>query len=334
MEALGNLAKGSGARPVQDTKHFFPIYLTSLRIDTLIDFDLYIQNDPHRPPVLYRNRNLAFTEMDRFRLSENAVTQLYVPSDQEVAYYHYVEANLPSILTDPNVKMDERSEVLYHSAMHLVQELLDDPRSKSLLPRSKSMVQNSAGFIFNQEKALQHLIKVTSYDYYTYTRSVNVLVFSIALCKRLGYSENDIQAFGNGALLHDVGKSMIDPAILNTPGRLTKEQFEIVKQHPVFGENILRQQKVDTSGILDVVRHHHEKRTGKGYPDGLQEDQLSEFVRIITIADIFDALTTRRPYKDAMNTFEALKLMKDEMSGELDQRLFQAFVGMLGNPNA
>ncbi|HPO14134.1 MAG TPA: HD-GYP domain-containing protein [Candidatus Hydrogenedentes bacterium] len=334
MEVLGNLAKGPAVQPSKKIKQFFPIFLTSLRIDTLVDFDLYIQNDPKRPPVLYRNKNLAFTESDKQRLGENAVTQLFVPSEQEVAYFHYVEANLSAILSDANVKMDERSEVLYNSAMHLVQELLDDPRSKSLLPRSKSMVQHSAGFIFNQEKALQHLIKVTSYDYYTYTHSVNVLVFSIALCKRLGYSENEIHAFGNGALLHDVGKSMIDPAILNTPGKLTKEQFEIVKQHPVFGENILRQHKVDTPAILDVVRHHHEKRTGKGYPDGLPEEKLSEFVRISTIADIFDALTTRRPYKDAMGTFDALKLMKDIMAEELDQRLFQTFVGMMGNPNA
>lgn len=334
MEALGRLDRGTASQHPVEVKQFFPIYLTSLRIDTTVDFDLYIQHDPRRAPVLYRDKNLSFTESDKQRLNDNAVTQLFVPAEQEVAYYHYVESNLSSILADPNIRMNERSEVLYHSAMHLVRDLLEDPRSKSLLPRSKSMVQHSVGFIFNQEKALQHLIKVTSYDYYTYTHSVNVLVFSVALCKRLGYAESDIMMFGNGALLHDVGKSMIDPAVLNTPGKLSKEQWEQVKQHPVFGENILRQHNVDTPAMLDVVRHHHEKRTGKGYPDGLPEEQLSKFTRIITIADIFDALTTRRPYKDAMNTFDALKLMKEEMSADLDPALFQSFVGMMGNPNA
>jgi HD-GYP domain-containing protein (c-di-GMP phosphodiesterase class II) len=100
----------------------------------------------------------------------------------------------------------------------------------------------------------------------------------------------------------------------------------------VYGCNILQKQGVRDKVMLDVTRHHHENLTGEGYPDRLTAEQIPQFIRISTISDVFDALTTRRPYKDALSSFEALKLMKNEMEEDLDQELFQAFVEMMGAP--
>ncbi len=312
---------------------YFPIYLGTLRTDTLCKFDMYMQAKGVRSLVLYRERNLEFTEEAMQRLQENAITRLFVPSEQVQDYYHYVEDNLQDIISDSTISMEERSEVLYGSAMHLVRDILDDPRSGAVIPRSKNLVEGSIAFIFHQPAALEHLLKVSSYDYYTYTHSVNVLVFSVALGKHLGYSEQAILGLGNGALLHDIGKSMIDPAVLNFPGKLSQPQFELVKRHTIFGHAILQHQGVKNTVMLDVARHHHEKLNGNGYPDALSAEAISEFVRISTIADIFDALTTRRPYKDALTSFAALKLMRQEMQDDLDMRLFHRFVAMLGNPS-
>jgi putative nucleotidyltransferase with HDIG domain len=314
--------------------NFFPIRVASLRIDTVADFDLFIQSQPGQPLVLYREKNLPFTDDHKRRLKENAVTQLYVSGNQAAQYRRYVETNLKSILADDEIPLPERSEVLYTSAIQVARDVLAEPRAGDMLPRSKQMVENTVWFLFNQAKAFQNLLKVTSFDYYTYTHSVNVLVFSIGLARQMGYKDTSVFDFGHGALLHDIGKCMIDPAILNFPGKLSPEQWEQIKLHPVYGYNILTEQGVRDDVLLDVTRHHHEKLTGTGYPDGLKGLEISVFARISAVADTFDALTTRRVYKDALASFEALKLMKTEMAAELDAGVFQNFVGMLGHPGA
>ncbi len=106
-----------------------------------------------------------------------------------------------------------------------------------------------------------------------------------------------------------------------------------MKYHPVHGYNLLRDHGLKDGIILDVTRHHHEKLTGKGYPDSLPADEISMFARMSTISDIFDALTTRRSYKEALPSFDALRLMKGEMANELDRDLFEKFVEMMGNPS-
>ncbi len=312
---------------------FFAVPLTSLRLDTVTDFDMYLKSQSNQQPVLYRQKNLPFTEEARGRLTDNKVDNLWVRSDQESEYRKYVEAHLGDILNDDSVATEKKAEVLYTSAQGLVKDVFDEPRSMECIARSKELVKNTVQFMFKDSSAFSHLLKVTSFDYYTYTHSVNVFVFSVALAQRaypdLGVS---MEEFGEGALLHDIGKCRIGAEILNCKGKLSDEQWRIMKTHPGYGEEILGEHGTISDVALDIVRHHHEKLTGVGYPDSLEDEKISRCVRIVTIADIFDALTTKRSYKDALETFPALKIMKSEMSDQLDPYLFKVFVETLGNP--
>jgi len=310
---------------------FFPIRVASLRVDTIVHFDFYIRSRPAAPPVLYRERNLPFTEETKYRLAESSVAELFVPSGQVAEYRRYVEANLNAVLSDPDVDIVERSEVLYDSASGLVKDAFENPRSGEVLQRSRALVENAVSFVFTQQASVESLLKVTSTDYYTYTHCVNVFVFSIAFARRLGLEGQTVLNQANGALLHDIGKCRIPASVLNNPGKLTAEEWEQMKLHPVHGYDLLRSQGVQDDVMLDVTRHHHEKLTGKGYPDNLAGVEISMFARMSTISDIFDALTTRRSYKDAMTSFDALRLMKKEMAQELDHDLFESFVEMMGD---
>ena len=312
---------------------FFPIRISSLRLDTLIDFDLYLQEQNRAKPILYRERDLPFDEEAASRLRSNGVEELHVSNGQAKEYKSYIERNLKDILNDPNLPMSERSALLYHSSIAVVKDILEDPRAQGFIQRGAALVENAVSFVFTKTNAFKHLLDVTSFDYYTYTHCVNVFVFSISLARKLGYSQESVRSLGNGALLHDVGKCQIDPAIVNARGKLTADQFEQMKNHPPFGYRILQSQGITDKVILDIVRHHHEKLTGRGYPDGLGPDAITREVRICTIADIFDALTTRRSYKAALPSFPALRLMRDEMVQELDPDIFRTFVGMMGNPS-
>ncbi len=332
-EVVGRMAVRSRAGKQAEEKlpGFFSIAIQTLRLDEVIDFDLYLPPaSATGEPVLYRRKSLPFSEEARDRLVSNAVDEVYVADVQRGPYQRYLERNLGNILADSSVSMEERVSRLYDSAQGLVREVLEDPRSGGMVERSGELVEHMVRFLYAEGTSFEHLMKITSYDYYTYTHSVNVFVYTTALAQHLRYDEAIVQRLGQGALLHDVGKSMIDTEVTNSKGRLAPAQWAQMQQHPAFGYDILMEQGYQDPIGLDVVRHHHEKLTGRGYPDGLGGDDVSGWVRMSTIADIFDALTTRRSYKEAMHTFEALQLMNQKMRKELDTAMFREFVSMMG----
>ena len=312
---------------------FMPIALTSLRVDTVTDFDLYLDLEGGQAPVLYRDKRLPFTEDILNRLRESQVRDLYIEASQEAQYQQYVERNLQALLSDERIPLSEKAGILYTSARGLVKEMLEKPTLPGGVKRCQELVENAIHFVFGSPGAFEYLLKVTSYDYYTYTHSVNVFVYSIVLARHvdlLDYTE--MSEFGLGALLHDIGKSRIDSAILRSKGALTDEQWRIIKCHPADGEEILNERGGVGAIALDVVRHHHEKLDGSGYPDALANGSISGFARVAAIADIFDALTTRRTYREAMSSFPSLRTMREEMKGKIDGGYFRSFVELMGKP--
>lgn len=153
---------------------------------------------------------------------------------------------------------------------------------------------------------------------------------ALDLARELGLTDPaDLEAIRFGALLHDIGKIGIPEHILNKPGRLTQQEYEIMKMHPIYGEKIVRK----ISGwdlVADIIRHHHENFDGSGYPDGLKGEQISLRAQVVGIVDVFSALIEDRPYRRALSVEEALKLMESEMVGtKFDPRLYEAFLRVL-----
>ncbi len=318
---------------IQDKRSHIPIRIESLRLDTVTGFDLFLQGREDEPVVLYAERNTAFTEESRLRLEENQVEYLLISLVQQDEYRQYLESNLSAVLSDPTVTMESKTEILYTSAHGLMRELFDRPDMQGGILRGREIVRNTVDFMHSQRQALQHLIQTAATDYQTYTHSVNGCVFGIALAQRIGYDvRSHLSEFGVGALLRDLGMTGIDRSIREHDGRLTVSQYEVLKQHPVFSEQMLRGLGETSEVALNLVRHHHEKVDGKGYPDGLHGDEIHPLARVLTIVDIFDALTTRRLFQPAIGTFEALQLMHNKMQGELDPEFLRAFIGMMGNP--
>ena len=318
----------------ENDEAFVAINIASLRLDTTTGFDLYIRVRPKDPLVLYARANVPFSDKARKRLIQSKVERLYVDAGQETQYRRYLSSNLSAILADPSISTENKAEILHTSAQGLVREVLDDPRIEGGVDRTKEIMRNTIGFLFGQKGALRQMIVGASYDYYMYTHSVNGCVFSVALAQRTVVRDRrKLQDLGNGALLRDVGMAQLSASLTDKPGKLDAHEFEMLKQHPVLGEQILLELGGLSSEALGVVRHHHERLDGTGYPDGLQGKKITPFVRACAVADVFDALTTRRPQRKALSSFEALRIMKNEMGHELDQDLLQAFIHMLGHPD-
>ena len=311
---------------------YFSIRIDALRADLVTGFSLYLPPQSGREPVLYRESSLPFTADVRRRLHENGIEELLVMKSDRQAWLSYTEKVLPEFLSDASHTVNERADLLYESAQGLVQEILTSPNMGEMVQQSRNMVGSMVGFLFKESTSLYELMQLTSYDYYTYTHSVNVFVYSVSLANRLGLHGEEVNEFGHGALMHDIGKRKIDTDITNSRGKLTEAQWDQMRMHPVHGYEILKAQGETSAIALDVTRHHHEKLNGRGYPDGLAGDEISSWARISTIADIFDALTTKRSYKDAMDTFFALQFMKEKMWDELDHGYFMTFVSMMAKP--
>lgn len=141
------------------------------------------------------------------------------------------------------------------------------------------------------------------------------------LGERLSFSHDEMEILNKGAMLHDIGKIGVPDLILNKPGSLTKEEFDIMKEHTIIGENIIKSLK-SFNDIKTIIRHHHEKLDGSGYPDGLKAERIDVYTRIVAIVDIYDALTMDRPYRKAMTNEQAFVILEgDAQKGLLDAEL-------------
>lgn len=145
------------------------------------------------------------------------------------------------------------------------------------------------------------------------------------------FARERIRGNGGGAafFLHDLGKVKIDQEILNKPGKLTEEEMEEMRRHPGHGFRLLHATKQLSEECRIIVLQHHERSDGSGYPRGLREGEIHSYGRICSVADVFDALTSDRPYRKALPPFDALKLMRSEMSHHFQKDIFEKFVLLL-----
>ncbi|CAG0986567.1 Cyclic di-GMP phosphodiesterase [Methylophilaceae bacterium] len=192
------------------------------------------------------------------------------------------------------------------------------------------LVEEISGSVSRNPGALISLARLKTKDDYTYMHSVAVCALMIALAREMDMSAEDVREAGMAGLLHDIGKMAIPLGVLNKPGKLTDEEFFIVKNHPVAGHEMLTEANGVSDITLDVCLHHHEKVDGSGYPHKLAGDQISKFAKMGAVCDIYDAITSDRPYKKGWTPGESLRKMAEWSKGHFDPLIFQAFVKSVG----
>jgi len=309
---------------------FRPVEIEYLRINSSPDFDIYIQMSDNRVPVLYRERNLVIDGTVQNQLREKEITDVFVPLSQSAVYQEYLEESLEAFLTDETVDTDVKTEMLYSTATHMVQSLMDNPNSEQLVARSEHLVDNTLQFISQDESIFASFLKTGSFDYKTYTHSVNVMMYSMFFAQRLELGGSEfMRNLGICTLLHDIGKTKVSKKTLNHPGKLNDKQWREIKMHPEWGVDILDDQGITNEMVLDITMHHHEKLDGTGYPHRLPGEEIRDYVRAVTICDIFDALTTKRSYKGAADSYSSLEIMRLEMPGQLDGSMFKEFIALM-----
>ena len=196
--------------------------------------------------------------------------------------------------------------------------------------QAQRLVEEISDSVTRNPNALISLARLKTADDYTYMHSVAVCALMIALSKQLGLDEAQTRSAGIAGLLHDLGKAVMPMDVLNKPGKLTDEEFAIIKRHPEEGYKMLLASDGADQIALDVVLHHHEKTDGSGYPKRFKNEQISLYAKMGAVCDVYDAITSNRPYKAGWDPAESLRKMAEWANGHFDPTVFQAFVKSLG----
>jgi len=191
------------------------------------------------------------------------------------------------------------------------------------------LVDEISSSVMRNPGALVSLARLKTRDDYSYMHSVAVCGLMVALARQVGMNDDECRVAGLAGLMHDIGKAVMPLEVLNKPGKLTDDEFTIMRSHPTRGHQLLVEGKGASPEMLDVVLHHHERPDGKGYPERLSGEKLSRLARMGAICDVYDAITSNRPYKTGWDPSDSIAKMAS-WKGQFDEALLAAFVQSLG----
>ncbi|MBQ5940899.1 MULTISPECIES: HD-GYP domain-containing protein [unclassified Massilia] len=249
------------------------------------------------------------------------------------------EAEVTAIATKPvvvtRVSLGEelaRAANIRKQAAGLVRTVMQDARLGKAVELDKvgPVVQSVTESILRNSGALLGLLRIKNKDDYTFLHSVSVCALLVAFCRSRGMDEDTIYQAGLGGLLHDTGKALVPDHILNKQGRLTDEEFAVIKRHPRDGYDLLRKSPEIGAIPLDITLHHHERRDGSGYPEQLAEGRISELAQMAAIVDVYDAITSDRCYHKGMSAAEALRKIYEWSKFHFSPTLAQEFMRCVG----
>jgi HD-GYP domain-containing protein (c-di-GMP phosphodiesterase class II) len=234
---------------------------------------------------------------------------------------------LKEVIQDKKIPPEPKAQAVHLYSEKMVSKLWENPSGENIAQFKKDIVA-VVDLILEDNATSDHLRKLTSHDYDTYIHSVNVGVYGVSLAKVVFGKNNghDMHALGAGFFLHDIGKVYIDEAIIRKPGKLTDEEMTQMRRHPSMGFKLLTETKQIDEECRSIVVQHHERNDGTGYPRKIRGNDIHIYGRICSVADVYDALVSKRPYKPSLQPFEALKLMRNEMLGHFQKDIFEKFV--------
>ena len=226
----------------------------------------------------------------------------------------------------------QRAAMICAKARHAVVSMFQEVRMGNAISAeaASELVEEISSSVLRNPGALISLARLKTADDYTYMHSVAVCGLMVSLARQLGLDEKEVREAGMAGLMHDLGKAVMPMAVLNKPGKLTDDEFNVIKSHPVEGHRLLLEGKSASAIVLDVCLHHHEKVDGSGYPDRLTGDEISVFAKMGAVCDVYDAITSNRPYKAGWDPAESIRKMTEWSKNHYDERVFQAFIKSIG----
>lgn len=315
---------------------FFSIGHDLIILGEALPYDLYVNSSSLENKEKFVRVFPKYDKLDEEHLKEftKKYFQLYIPESQRDDYVR-------SLVKNKKVTDEQKTEVIKDSAIKYLDKLFNSGKDfntellSETIKHCREAVESMVDVLHDYKiEDLRKLIgNLSFHDFYTFDHSINVAMYSITIYRAYFpmASRNELIHVGLGGLLHDLGKVKISTEILNNPGKLSNEEYLEIKKHPDFGIDLLLSGHCEVSDDLDInllgrmVHEHHENLDGSGYPKGLKENEISFYAKVVTTADFFDAITTKRAYNQVLSIDDALKVMSRTVGIKLDQKIFQTF---------
>jgi HD-GYP domain-containing protein (c-di-GMP phosphodiesterase class II) len=301
---------------------FFPISLESIEPVIFPDVALYIKTGGNL--VLYKSNGRDFSFHDHERLSKNGVEFVYVSKiDMDVITSH-MESSAERLLNGDLLNARAKGKMIYQTSINFVNDIFNNPEKSTDLDRTKRLIENLMLYLSNDPDAICSLETVMSHNYYTFVHSLQVASLTLLMhSEAYALSRDEMLDVGTGAILHDFGKIFVPQGILNKSGKLNEAEIEILKRHPEEGYVYLQSKGALSSVALMIVRLHHERCNGSGYPLGLESRDIPRSAQITGVADVYCTLTTDTHGNKTMPPHIAVQLMRNQMNGLFSPNLLE-----------
>ena len=299
---------------------YVPVGIESIEPDLFPDVALYLKSGTNY--VLYKSNGHNFNKLDADRLMANNVAFLYVsPGDMEVIT-EYLEANAERLLQSDGFDNRVKGKIIYQTSINYVGDIFSHPDKLGDFDRSKRLIENLLLYMANDREALSSLDTVISHNLQTLVHSLQVTTLSILVhSEAYLLSRDEMIDVGIGTLLHDIGKIFVPQEILNKTGKLTESELALFRRHAEEGYAYLKEKTRLSEISLAIVRDHHERNNGNGYPRGLKGESISRSAQVAALCDVYCTLTIDRSGRKALPPHLALQIMKQEMKGAFSEKL-------------
>jgi HD-GYP domain-containing protein (c-di-GMP phosphodiesterase class II) len=314
----------------------FPLALEVLHAGEPSPSDLFLplfdQKQKRIKMTLVCGQGNSFQEAWRQRLLAAQQRSVFVPLEQRQALRDYFQHFTTERLDDPQLPVAYKRLLMQELAALNLRELYGSDLSPKVVGEAVGGIQVVLERLTSDELILTNLSEILRADYNTYTHSVNVSLLAMALGRHLKLTVQRVQALGMAGMLHDLGRAKIPPEIQNKPGPLDEQEWALIRSHPHWSHRLLSPVHSASMEVLKAVLHHHGNADGSGYPHGIRAERPPLAARLLRLADAFDAMTSARPYRPAMQAFEAASCIMQSPQ-HFGEDLIPHFLRFLASPH-
>jgi HD-GYP domain-containing protein (c-di-GMP phosphodiesterase class II) len=307
---------------------YIPISVATLLPSEAVGLNLYQQEVDSDRLVLYRGEEYPLTMDDLERLKARGIHRLYITKEARAVYQKYLR-KIAVACDSTSIPLAARAGALSEVVRDVLHSAFNNKNVDETVAAAEKLGKLASEIVVKDGFAAGDLFRVLHHDYATFTHSANVAFYCGVLASQLGYGRAEVEQITTGGLLHDLGKLDIDEAILCKPGRLDEWEFRVIRAHPTLGFKKLAHRKDVSEGQLMMAYQHHERLDGKGYPVGCVSDDIHPWAKLCAVVDVFEALTSQRPYRTPMPRSKALALQQRDSGTAFDPEMLACWKSII-----
>jgi HD-GYP domain-containing protein (c-di-GMP phosphodiesterase class II) len=309
---------------------YVPVKTITLRSIHRFGADLFVQYNPRQTPLLYCRAGRRLDPEHLHEIQQAGVDRVYVRNADFYKFSDDVHERLDVILQEETITPTEKYAVLQVAIAFDIEQSLRLVDCGKLCDVAERVGHDLVELVTTDDVLPEDLFCIARHDFHTFTHATNVASYCVILAEQMGVSDrDDLRQMATAAMLHDIGKRFIPASILTKPGRLSAAEREIIETHPTRGYEELYQRSDLTFGQLMMVYQHHERVDGTGYPVRIRKDEIHSWASILSVVDVFDAMTAKRPYRRPATLKDVLEYQRQRAGTHFDEEVVQCWISIM-----